>query len=60
VKSIAKELNVPENIIQKKSSPNLKAAHDAEEELGVSYEVLDRLLAKNKMAEHKKRPPASP
>ena len=60
VKSIAKELGVSEKIIRKKSSPNLKAAHDAEEELGISYEVLDRLLAKNKMAEHKKKPPVSP
>jgi NAD+ synthase len=60
VKSMAKELGVHEKIIRKKSSPNLKAGHDAEEELGVSYEMLDRLLAKNKMAEHKKKPPVSP
>ena len=60
VKSMAKELGVHEKIIRKKSSPNLKAGHDAEEELGVSYEMLDRLLAKNKMTEHKKKPPVSP
>jgi NAD+ synthase len=57
---IAKELGVPENIITKKSSPELMARQDAETELGVSYELLDRLLTKNKMAEHKRRPPASP
>lgn len=60
VKSMAKELGVYEKIVGKKSSPNLRTAHDAEEELGVSYEMLDRLLVKNKMAEHKKKPPVSP
>ena len=60
VRSMAKELDINERIIRKKSSPHLKAGHDAEEELGVSYEMLDRLLAKNKMAEHKKKPPVSP
>ena len=60
LRSIAKELGVPENIITKKSSPELMARQDAEKELGISYELLDRLLTKNKMAEHKRRPPASP
>ena len=60
LRSIAKELGVPEKIITKKSSPELMARQDAESELGVSYDLLDRLLTKNKMAEHKRRPPASP
>ena len=60
LRSIAKELGVPKNIIAKKSSPELMAKQDAERELGISYELLDSLLTKNKMAEHKRRPPASP
>lgn len=60
LKLIARELGVPERIITKKSSPNLMAKHDAEEELGVQYEFLDKLLMKNKMTEHKRNPPASP
>lgn len=60
LRSMARELGVPEKIIRKKSSPDLMAGRDAEEELGVSYEVLDRLLTKSKMAEHKRKPPVSP
>jgi NAD+ synthase len=60
LKAMAGELGVPENIIGKRSSPNLMASHDAEEELGVSYESLDKLLTKNRMTEHKRNAPASP
>lgn len=60
LKLMARELGVPERIIVKKSSPNLMAKHDAEKELGVEYEFLDRLLTKNKITEHKRNPPASP
>jgi NAD+ synthase len=57
---MARELGVPESIIKKKSSPNLMMEHDAEEELGVSYELLDKLLNKNRITEHKRKPPTSP
>jgi len=60
LKSMAKELGVPDNIIKKKPSPSLVADQSAEDELGLSYEIVDRLLRKNKLAEHKRKLPASP
>jgi len=60
LKVMARELGVPESIILKKPSPNLMIEHDAEEELGVSYELLDKLLNRNRITEHKRKPPASP
>ncbi len=44
VREIAKYLGVPENIISKKSSPHLWKEHEAEEELGASYEEIDSIL----------------
>ncbi len=44
VREIAKYLGVPDNIISKKSSPHLWKDHEAEEELGVSYEEIDSIL----------------
>jgi len=44
VREIAKYLGVPEKIISKKSSPHLWKEHEAEEELGVSYEEIDSIL----------------
>ena len=44
VREIAKYLGVPENIISKKSSPHLWKEHEAEEELGMSYEEIDSIL----------------
>lgn len=44
VREIAKYLGVPENVISKKSSPHLWKEHEAEEELGVSYEEIDSIL----------------
>jgi len=44
VREIAKYLGVPENIISKKSSPHLWEEHEAEKELGVSYEEIDSIL----------------
>jgi NAD+ synthase len=44
VREIAKYLGVPDKIISKKSSPHLWKEHDAEEELGVSYEEIDSIL----------------
>ena len=60
LKVMANELGVPSNIIRKKSSPNLIMKHNAEEELGVSYELLDKLLNRNRITEHKRNPPAAP
>ena len=60
LKAMAKELGVPESIIQKKSSPNLMMEHDAEEEIGVTYAVLDKLLNRSRLSEHKRNPPAAP
>jgi len=44
IREIAKYLGVPDNIISKKSSPHLWKDHEAEEELGVSYEEIDSIL----------------
>ncbi len=44
VRGIAKYLGVPDNIIKKKSSPNLWKGHIAEDEIGVSYEEIDSIL----------------
>ena len=44
VKGIAKHLGVPENVIAKKSSPYLWEEHQAEEEIGASYEEIDSIL----------------
>lgn len=44
VREIAKYLGVPENVIAKRSSPHLWKEHEAEEELGASYEEIDSIL----------------
>ncbi|WP_428324057.1 NAD+ synthase [Nitrosopumilus sp.] len=44
VREIAKYLGVPENVISKKSSPHLWKDHEAENELGISYEEIDSIL----------------
>jgi len=44
VREIAKYLEVPENIISKKSSPHLWKDHEAENELGITYEEIDSIL----------------
>ena len=44
VREIAKYLGVPEKVISKKSSPHLWKEHEAEEELGASYEDIDSIL----------------
>ena len=44
VREIAKYLGVPDNIIKKKSSPNLWPNHIAESEIGVTYEEIDCVL----------------
>lgn len=44
IREIAKFLGVPENIISKKSSPYLWKDHEAESELGATYEEIDSIL----------------
>ena len=44
VRKIAKFLGVPKNVIEKKSSAHLWKAHEAEKEIGVSYEEIDQIL----------------
>ena len=44
MRELAKTIGVPNNIITKKSSPNLWKGHDAEEEIGNSYEEIDSAL----------------
>ncbi len=44
VRGIAKYLGVPQNVISKKSSPHLWKDHEAEKELGISYEQIDPVL----------------
>lgn len=44
IREIAKYLGVPDGIISKKSSPHLWKDHNAEKELGTSYEEIDSIL----------------
>ena len=44
VRELAKYLGVPENVISKKSSPHLWKEHEAEDELGATYEEIDSIL----------------
>lgn len=44
VRALARQLGIPDAIIQKKSSPRLWANHLAEEEIGMNYEVIDSIL----------------
>lgn len=44
VREMAKFLEVPQNVIEKKSSPHLWKEHGAEKEIGVPYEEIDSIL----------------
>ena len=44
LRELAKAIGVPNNIVTKKSSPNLWKGHDAEKEIGISYEEIDSIL----------------
>ena len=44
LREFAKFIGVPNNIITKRSSPNLWKGHDAEEEIGIDYEKIDTIL----------------
>ncbi len=44
IREFAKILGIPDNIITKKSSPNLWKDHDAEDEIGINYEEIDSIL----------------
>ena len=44
VREIARFLGVPESIISKKSSPHLWKDHEAESEIGTTYEEIDSVL----------------
>lgn len=44
VRKIAEYLEVPQNVINKKSSAHLWKNHEAEKEIGVSYEEIDSIL----------------
>ncbi len=44
VRRLAEYLGVPQNVIEKKSSPHLWKEHVAEKEIGVSYEEIDSIL----------------
>jgi NAD+ synthase len=44
VRALAKFLKIPQAIIEKKSSPRLWHNHLAEEEIGMNYETIDRIL----------------
>ena len=44
IRELARTLDVPDNIIVKKSSPNLWPNHTAESAIGVSYEEIDTIL----------------
>ncbi len=59
VREIAKELNLPKDVISKKSSPNLVPGLTAEKELGFSYEELDLILATVVDGGKNRKPPQS-
>jgi len=44
VRALAKFLDLPPDIVEKKSSPRLWADHLAEEEIGMDYETMDQIL----------------
>lgn len=44
VRKIAEFLGVPKNVIEKKSSAHLWKEHEAEKEIGISYEEIDSVL----------------
>jgi NAD+ synthase len=44
VREFASFLGVPQKIINKKSSPRLWPEHEAEKEIGISYDILDKIL----------------
>ena len=44
VRKIAEFLGVPKNVIEKKSSAHLWREHEAEKEIGISYEEIDSIL----------------
>ncbi|MFB5647528.1 MAG: NAD+ synthase [Candidatus Nitrosomaritimum yanchengensis] len=44
VRKIAEYLGVPKNVIEKKSSAHLWKEHEAEKEIGISYEEIDSIL----------------
>ena len=54
VKEIAKELDIPQTIIDKKPSAVLWKGQTDEEELGMAYEDIDKLLTRMDMSAHKR------
>lgn len=44
VRSLARYLSIPQEIVDKKSSARLWKGHTAESEIGVSYEDIDKIL----------------
>ena len=54
VRALARFLRIPESIMQKKSSPRLWENHLAEEEIGMSYDILDQIL--RLLIQKKKKP----
>lgn len=44
VKELARAIGVPERVIIKKSSPRLWLNQTAEDEIGISYEIIDQIL----------------
>ncbi len=57
VRELGKQLGLPERIVNKKSSPRLWADHEAEKELGISYDTIDKILMLHDKTEHKRRMP---
>ncbi len=57
VKQLAHKLGIPKRIIEKPSSPRLYPGHTAKDELGFSYETIDKILALNEQTKHKRKLP---
>lgn len=54
VRALAEYLDIPAEIVQKKSSPRLWENHLAEEEIGMDYEIIDQIL--HLLVDKKKQP----
>ena len=57
IRELAKKLELPEKIINKKSSPRLWEGHEAEKELGITYETIDKIIEMHEKTEHKRNLP---
>lgn len=56
VRQLAKELNIPQEIIDKPPSAGLWEGQTDEEEMGITYEMIDKVITANRNGQHKIKP----